>query len=151
MEKDRVEFNQKTAQLEKERIAELLIKSNINPKDLLQPLPVSYTTFEKLFKTMEVNRKENSQKKGLGFGVGPRLPLSDQDKWKVKVERYNITRENPIDPNLDIIPAPNAYPLIAYWPGKIGKNSEKNGPKKASNILKVISKGPIFSPYYTKI
>ena len=136
-------------QAENERIHEVMTKSNIDPKVLPLPLPVHFLTFEKL--AHATSGKDGSQKKGLGFGIGPRLPLSEKEKWQAKVQRYNSTRDIAIDPNTDPMPAPNAYSLIAHWPGKKTKKTAKDGAEKLPNILTKVSKGPVFSPYYVKI
>jgi hypothetical protein len=152
-EKERIAFHVKMAEMEKERLNDVYSKTNIDPKALPLPIPVDIITFEKLAKKSETEKKQNSQKKGLGFGVGPRIPLNDKEKWLTKVNRYNTFAVTPIDPKADPLPGPSTYSLISHWADKklIKSKAKSKDMTKPINFLRKISKGPVFSPYYSKI
>jgi len=157
IEKERAAFHAKMMEQEKERLQEIYSKTDINPKVLPLPLPADIVTFDKLAKLSEVEKKQNSQKKGLGFGVGPRIPLNDKERWLSKISKYNTFAANPLDPNVDPLPGPSTYSLISHWADKKlvkSKGKDKGKDKdtaKPINFLAKVSKGPVFSPYYTKV
>lgn len=128
---------------------EVIKKTNISPEDIDNqlPLPADYVTFEKINKICLKEKSTKSQKKGLGFGVGDRIPLSDKDKWLKKVQRYNMNSTSNIDASIDNIPGPSAYSLISHW---AGKKPRKEPEKKVEshNYFKVVTKGPELNPYY---
>ena len=153
IEKERAAFHAKMQEKEQERLQEIYAKTNINPSEIPLPLPVDITTFDKLARLSEVERKQNSLKKGLGFGVGPRIPLNDKERWTCKVSKYNTFAATPIDPNNDPLPGPSTYNLISQWAEKKldkAKNKSKETSKPINYFAK-ISKGPAISPYYLKI
>ncbi len=152
-EKERIAFKVKMSEKEKERLNEIYSKTHIDPKALPLPLPADIITFERLAKESEIEKKQNSRKKSLGFGVGPRIPLNDKEKWMTKVNRYNTFAATKIDPKADPLPGPSTYSLISHWADrKLIQSQEKSkDTTKPINFLQKISKGPVFSPYYSKI
>ena len=115
------------------------------------PVPLAYQTFAKLEQLNSKDKDGKSQKKGLGFGVGSRLPLSEKEKWLKKVELYNSHSDKQLDPKLDNLPGPSAYSIISHWQGKKSKKDKENAAEKQQNFFKVTSKGPVISPYYARI
>jgi hypothetical protein len=151
LEKDKQENEAKMKERDDERMKDILSKTSINPKILPIPIPANFTTFERLSQSYALLGKEKSSKKSLGFGVGPRIPLSNKEKWQAKVEKYNVNAATALDPKMDPLPAPNAYSLISHWPGKKSKKASKSDQATLPNILSKISKGPSISPYYVKL
>ena len=133
---------------ERERVEQLTGKVSFDLKQLPVPLPGDFETFEKMLQINAKTKDTKSQKKSLGFGVGSRLPLSDKEKWALKVEKYNRYSAKALDPKNDTIPSPMAYDLIANWAGKKSKKDKENQNQKLPNIFKSVSKGPSISPYY---
>ena len=153
LEREKKELHKKMKDLEKDKMDVILSQSRVDPSILPVPLPADIKTFSRIALQQAKEGKEGGQKKGLGFGVGPRIPLSNKEKWQAKVPLYNTHADKPLDLKADPTPAPNAYSLISYWPGKKeskpSKRTESEG--KLPNILAKVSKGPVFSPYYVKI
>ena len=118
---------------------------NSNYKQM--PIPSDFTTFDQL--KQKYNNKENSSKKTLGFGVGSRLPLNEEEKWRKKAKQLGEI-DPKINIKLDQTPGPMAYSLIANWQGK--KKRSKSGEIKEEkvNYLNRIHKGPSINPYYIK-
>lgn len=143
-------YQKEKAELEEQRLQNLANRISFDLKQLPNPLPTDFETFEKSLICSKKEKEQKSQKKGLGFGIGQRIPLTDKEKWVLKVERYNINKVEKIDPSVDNCPGPLAYSLIANWPGKISKK-DKEGNKKLPNIFKVASTGPSINPYYVNL
>ena len=85
-------------QNEKVRLEGLSNKVSFDLKRLPVPLPANFSTFEMLRHTKEKVKGGTSQKKGLGFGVGSRIPLNEKEKWALKVEKYNKNSKKTLDP-----------------------------------------------------
>ena len=149
--KARQEYFKNKKQKEEERIDELKGKVTFDVKALPEPIPADIDTFQRTLKLNAKDKDKGTSNKGNGMGVGPRMPLSEKERWVKKVERYNINASEPIDAKKDPAPAPNSYSLISYWPGKkMKKRKAKENEEKLPNILSKISKGPIISVYYAK-
>jgi len=146
MMEDRNKQEKAKMEEEKERLNQLMAKIKYDSKELPMPLPNDYQTFDKICQIQNKSRETKSQKKGLGFGIGTRIPLDEKEKWAIKVERYNKNSDKPLDPKSDIIPGPLTYNLIANWGGKRGKKDKEN--QKEPNIFKVMTKEPRINPYY---
>ena len=150
--KIKAEFENKKVELERDRLAGLVDKVSFDLKRLPVPLPVDFETFEKGLLIQSESKEDKSQKKGNGFGVGSRMPLSDKEKWGIKVARWNEKCEKQMDPKLDNQPGPLAYSLIAHWKGKINKKKKNaDEQEKLPNIFKCVSRGPNISQYYAQI
>ena len=132
---------------------ENLQKADLKKSDWLNvvPVPVDYSTFTKLELTAAKEKSGKSGKKGIGFGIGPRLPLSEKEKWIQKVPLYNSHSEKLLDPKNDNMPGPSAYSIISHWHGKKSKKDKENNAEKLPNYFKKVSKGPVINPYYAKL
>ncbi len=149
--KEKKEFRSKIKQIDEEKQADMLAKSGVDPKLLPVPIPANFTTFERLSQIYTIAGKEKSQKKGLGFGVGPRILLNDKERWVLKVKQYNSNSAKTIGPKADPMPGPLSYSLISHWPGKKSRKAKAKENEKLPNFLKSVSRGPVISPYYLKI
>lgn len=148
---EKAEYVKQKKLREKEFAQEAIAKLSIDPKDIKNPVPVpvAYPTFSKM--ALEQSRdRTGSQKKGLGFGVGPRMPLTDQERWVNKVRRYNINSAKTIDTKTDAHPGPPAYSLICHWAGKRPHKEKENAKEEQRNHLRAISRGPAINPYYAR-
>lgn len=137
-------------EMERERLTELMGKVSFDVKALPNPLPVDIATFERGLLSQAKSKDAGSQKKGLGFGVGSRLPLSEVERWGIKLGKWNSHAEKPVDPTKDPMPGPMAYNLIATWGSKAGKKENQDG-QKLPNIFKATSHGPKINAYYAHL
>ena len=135
---------------ERERIAGLIGKVSFDIKALPNSLPVDFSTFERSLIENGKQRETKSGKKGLGFGVGPRMPLSEMDRWELKVGQWNAHSEKQVDVKKDATPGPMAYSLVANW-GCRPTKKETDENKKLPNIFKSTSNGPKINAYYARM
>lgn len=114
------------------------------------PVPVSFFTFDRLSLQMQKEKlNSNSGKKKLpelSIFKTSRL-ITAEDKWRVKLQRYNKNTNNPIDSNIDSSPGPLAYSLISSWAIEKTEGEKKFAP----NFLAKITNGVKINPYYCKI
>lgn len=129
-------------------MSQIIQSTGIDPKILPVPIPVAYDTFDKHQKLQKLLSKEKSTKKTLGFGVGPRLPLNEEEIKKRRASLLKNT-DHPIDMKKDLTPGPMGYSLIAHWPGKKQKNRNGEVKEQKKNLLNCISRGPSINPYYS--
>lgn len=134
---------------ERERLAGLSGKVSFKIDELPMPLPADYATFQRLLALQAKNKGVKSSKGGNGMGVGSRIPLTEKEKWDIKVQRWNQNSQKQLDPQKDPQPGPMAYSLVAQWAAK--KSKKESQAEQLPNIFKSVSKGPVISPYYAHI
>lgn len=134
---------------ERERLAELSGKVSFKLDELPLPLPADYATFQRLLTLQAKNKGVKTSKGGNGMGIGPRIPLTEKEKWELKVQRWNQHSEKQLDPEKDAQPGPMAYSLVAQWAAKKSKKDAQA--EQLPNIFKSLSKGPVINPYYLRI
>ena len=165
---------QRIKQREQEHIDEKISKSKSYTQDVHnKPVPVDFNTFEGYELKYGTNTKTKTPK---CFGTSQRFEVSEEQKWKNKIEKYNHGVQNTegarkVDQNKDGTPGPNYYNLQPCWYGtrpasgkvqskkpKKKEDSESGGNERSvnpwedkrqvGNIFSKVSTGPHQSIYH---
>lgn len=126
---------------------EKLVKTELKIEFTGMPIPADFMTFDRIRQMARVGRIANGS-----FEKVLKMPspysehrnLSQEERWTLKLDRYNRYSQKPFDENKECSPSPGAYSLISYWKGKPSKPNEPQLP----NLLGRISKGVRKNPYY---
>lgn len=138
---------------EEEFLENVKEEQNLPKKYFIKPIPADFDTFELIREKVGIKSEKNFKgKKNSNFmGTQPRFPLSARESWAKKVENYNKSASDPIDPKMDPSPGPQTYSLVSHWPGKkIKKQAQGEKDERKPNFFKATTKGVSFKPYHSK-